>query len=193
MTEQLFQGYYNRGLELARAACLKEAVSSLMKAISYDQDNIAAWNLAGLCYYRMGKYKTAGYCWAHSVNRNREGNKAAAYLAELNQALKETSFSFNRLYKLCAEKNYRHAAAVLSKEIMPHFDSSEDLLTMLGVLKLLEGKPGMAVECWEKALAVNKRSAVALRYLDAVKQQPDYRFGWIKKRVFKFTQGWGNA
>lgn len=193
MIEQLSREYYNRGLELARAACLKEAVASLMKAISYDKDNIAAWNLAGLCYYRMGKYKTAGYCWTHSVNCNREGNKAIAYLAALNSVLEETGFFFGRLSKLCAEREYGHAAEVLSKAIMPRFDSAEDLLTMLGVLRLLEGKPGRAVECWEKALTVNKRSPAALRYLDAVRHKPAYRFWWIKERLFKFTKGWGNA
>ncbi len=192
MTEQLSQVYYNQGLELARAACLQEAVSSLIKAISYDTDNISAWNLAGLCYYRIGKFKTAGYCWAHSANRSREGNKATAYLADLKVALKETGPSFKRLYKLCADRKYRKAAAVLSKEVIPRFDSSEDLLTMFGVLRLLEGKPGLAVECWEKALTVNKRSPAALRYLDAVKQKPGYRVGWIKARLFNITQGWGS-
>jgi len=192
MTEQLSQVYYNRGLELARTACLKEAAASLMKAISYDTDNISAWNLAGLCYYRMGKYKTAGYCWAHSANRCREANKAATYLADLKMALKETGPSFNRLSKLCADKKYRHAAKVLSKEIIPRFDSSEDLLTMLGVLRLLEGKPGLAVECWEKALTVNKESPAALRYLDEIKHRTGYRFGRIKDRLFSFTKGWRN-
>ncbi len=193
MTDQLSQIYYNRGLKLSRAACLHEAATSLIKAISCDPNNISAWNLAGLCYYRMGKFKTAGYCWAHSVNRSRENNKALAYLTDLKMALQETGPAFDRLYKLCADKKYGHAAAVLKKEITPCFDAAEDLLTMLGVLRILEGKPGLAVECWEKAVAVNKRSPAALRYLKAVKQKPGYRFYRIKARLINFMRGWGST
>ncbi len=192
MTDKLSQIYYNRGLQLSRAAFLHEAAASLIRAISYDPNNISAWNLDGLCYYRMGKFKTAGYCWAHSVNRSREGNRALAYLVDLKMALQETGPAFNRLNKLCADKKYGHAAAVLKKEIIPFFDAAEDLLTMLGILKLLEGKPGPAVECFKKAVAVNKRSPAAWRYLAVAKQKPGYRFFRIKARLINFIKGWGS-
>lgn len=187
MFEQLSRMYYNRGLELARAARLKEAVLSLIMAISYDRSNNYAWNLAGLCYYRMGKYTTAGYCWTTSINYGQEANKAADYLADLKTTLKETEPSFTQLNKLCAGKKYRHAAEVLSKEIIPRFDRSDHLLTLLGILRVLEGKPGLAVECWEEALTVNKMSPDALRYLLAVKHKPGSRFEWIKNTLYKLT------
>ncbi|MFO7953105.1 MAG: tetratricopeptide repeat protein [Bacillota bacterium] len=188
MTEHLSRIYYNRGLELAREDYPKEAVLNLRKAISYDPDNISAWNLTGLCYYRMGKFKTAGYCWAHSVNRNRETNKATDYLVDLKAAFKETGPSFNRLYKLCADRKYHQAAKILNNEIIPHFDASEDLLNMLGILRLLEGKPRMAMDCWEKALTVNKKSTAALCYLNEVKQRPGYRFGLLKDKLINFKK-----
>ncbi len=190
MTDQLSRIYYNKGLELSREACLHEAAASLIKAVSYDPNHIAAWNLTGLCYYRMGKFKTAGYCWAHSVNCTRENNKALGYLADLKLALQKTGPAFDRLYKLCAEKKYGQATAVLKKDIMPCFDAAEDLLTMLGILQLLEGKPGPAVECWEKALVINRNSPAAWRYLAAVKQKPGYRYLWIKSRLINFMRGW---
>ncbi|MDD4113491.1 MAG: hypothetical protein PHC56_10755, partial [Herbinix sp.] len=67
MTNNLSYHYYNIGLERARNNEITHAVDALSIAVALKDDNIPAWNLLGLCYYRLGKLPTAEYCWITSL------------------------------------------------------------------------------------------------------------------------------
>ncbi|MEW6623618.1 MAG: tetratricopeptide repeat protein [Bacillota bacterium] len=177
--------YYNKGLRLAREDQLGPAVQSLTKAVAYNSDNIEAWNLAGLCYYRLGKYKTAEYCWTQSVNKRHEENAAGFYLADLRSTLEETGPSFSQVACLCRQEKYGQAAGILSREICSRFDLSTGLLNFLGVLWALDGKTNKAVKCWTTVLSLDKSNADAMVYLDDMEKRLSYKLLKWKEKLFR--------
>ncbi|MCR4442861.1 MAG: hypothetical protein QHH10_11065 [Peptococcaceae bacterium] len=185
MFESLSRFYYNQGLRLARKDRVGAAVQNLAKAVSCDSENLEAWNLVGLCYYRLGKYKMAEYCWTRSVDIRREGNAAGDYLADLRNALEETEPHFSEIAFLCRNEKYRQAAGTLSKEICSRFDLSVGLLNCLGVLWALGGRTNAAVKCWTTVLSLDKSNTDARLYLAEMENRLSYKFLKWKERLFK--------
>ncbi len=185
MFKNLSLFYYNKGLRLAREDEIEPAVENLAKAVCYSSDNIEAWNLAGLCYYRLGQYKTAEHCWMRSVKQRREGNAAGDYLADLRNTLEETYPYFTQVASLCRDEKYGRAAGILSKEICGRFDVSTGLLNFLGILRVLDGKTRAAVKCWTTVLSIDKANADAARYLEDMEKRLSYKLLKWKERLFK--------
>ncbi|NLX90400.1 MAG: tetratricopeptide repeat protein [Firmicutes bacterium] len=192
MFENLSLFYYNKGLQQARESRISTAAKTLVKAVSYDRGNIQAWNLAGLCYYRLGEYKSAAYCWTQSLRQVPENNGATTYLADLQNALEETDPYFSRVLSLCRQQHYRQAAGILSKEICSRFALSAALWNYLGVIHLLSGRTNAAVKCWQTVLSIDKSNVAATRYLEAVEHRLSCKLlKWKEKlwmRIAKATQ-----
>lgn len=185
MFESLSRFFYNSGLRLAGENQISEAVQNLVKAVSYNSDNTEAWNLAGLCYYRLGKYKTAEYCWKQSVNKRREGNAANDFLEDLRISQAETAPYFSQVASLCQQRKYGYAAGIVSKEICTRFDLSVGLLNFLGVLRMLDGKTKEAVKCWTTVLNMDKSNADADLYLTNMENRLSYRLLKLLDRLYK--------
>ncbi|MDD2402667.1 MAG: hypothetical protein PHI90_10210 [Clostridia bacterium] len=176
--------YFNRALRLARKAQISGATQNIIKAVCYDNDNLEAWNLAGLCYYRLGKYKTAEYCWGQSVDKCREGNVAVSWLADLKNTMEETFPYFSKVITFYQDKKYGQAAGSLSKEICSRFDLSTDLLNYLGVLWMLDGKKNAAFNCWTTVLSIDQSNDHARLYLEGMKNSLSYKLYVWKERLF---------
>ncbi len=185
MLKNLSDFYYNKGLQLAKDKSLGSAVQNLGKAVSYNGGNIEAWNLVGLCYYRLGMYKKAEYCWMFSVNKGSEGNRASDYLIDLRNCLEETAPYFSQVDTLWRQKKYQQAARVLSEEICSRFDASAGLLNLLGILLLLDGRVTGAVDCWTKVLSLDRSNIDAARYLKEVESGLRYRLLAWKEGLFR--------
>ncbi len=189
MIESLSRYYYNRGLEEARARQIGAAAQNLAKAVSYDSGNIHAWNLAGLCYYRLGKYKTAEYCWTQSLQHHHEGNAAANYKQDVSKNLEEARPYFSQLSTLCEEGKYRQAATVLDQEICSRLGPGADLLNYLGVLLVLDKKINAAVKCWRTVLSMDRNNGAAGPYLAAMENRLSYRLLAWKERLWQRISG----
>lgn len=185
MFENLSRYYYNKGLKEARERQISLAVRSLASAVSFDSKNCQAWNLAGLCHYRLGSYKTARWCWQKSMELQPAANGAAAYLDVLEQNLQLAETSLNKVASLAAQKKYREAARILQEEICSRFDFAAALYNYLGVLQVLGGKPGEAAQCWESVLKIDSGNAAAERYLAALERSFGYRWKQFKKWIFQ--------
>lgn len=185
MFENLSRYYYNKGLQEARQRQISLAVRSLAGAVSFDSKNWQAWNLAGLCHYRLGSYKTARWCWQKSMEMQPAANGAAAYLNILEQNLQATESFFKQVAALAAQKKYREAARVLREEICSRFGAAAALYNYLGLLEVLGGKPGAAARCWENVLKVDSGNAAAERYLVALQRSFSYRWQQFKERIFQ--------
>ena len=184
MFENLSLYYYNKGLQQARESRISTAAKTLVKAVSYDRGNIQAWNLAGLCYYRLGEYKSAAYCWTQSLQQLPENNRAAAFLADLQNALEETDPYFSHVASLCRQQKYRQAAGILSKEICSRFALSAALWNYLGVIHLLSGRTTAAVKCWQTVLSIDKSNVAAARYLEAVEHRLSCKLLMWKEKLW---------
>lgn len=175
MFESLSRFYYNKGLQQADGDDISAALKSLAKAVGYNSNNIEAWNLAGLCFYRLGKYKMAEYCWRQSLSKSGEDNMAGAFLEDLESTLEETGRYFSEVANLCRERKYKKAADILAEEICSRFDLSVDLLNLLGVLRLLEGKISRAEKCWQTVLSIDKANRDAQLYLKNIEGLLSYK------------------
>lgn len=185
MFENLSRYYYNQGLQEARQRQIGMAVRSLASAVSFDSKNAQAWNLAGLCHYRLGSFKTARWCWQKSMEIQPAANGAAAYLDDLEQNLQAAAPAFNKVASLATQKKYRQAARILREEICSRFGSAAALYNYLGVLEVLGGKPGEAARCWESVLKIDSGNAAAERYLAALGTRLSYRWQQLKERIFQ--------
>ena len=185
MFKSLSHFYFNKALQQARDEQISTAVQHLAKAVSYDRQNIEAWNLAGLCYYRLGKYKTAEFCWTRSINERPAENGANAYLADLTGSFEEAAPYFPQVAFLCEHKRYGEAAGIMSKNICSRFDAATALLNYLGVLYVLDGKISRAVKCWRSVLAMDRTNTTALRYLEGIENRPSYRLHQWKERLWQ--------
>lgn len=188
MIKSLSEHCYNRGLMQARKKCLHRATRYLAGAVGYNRHNIKAWNLAGLCYYRRGSYKTALYCWEQSLRAEKTEpgiNEAERYLSELKSAVDDTKQHFEALDSCRRDKQYARAVTILRDRIIPRFDQSAELLNMLGLYIALSGKTVAAEDCFKQALFINREDRRAATYLRALKERPGYIF-----RVF-MEKTWG--
>lgn len=175
MLNSLAQFYFNQSLELANKGELSSALDCISRAVSYDSSNIEAWNMAGLCAYRLGKYKMAEYFWEQSLRNTNDQNRAAVYLADLKKSLEATSQHFSKVTVFCQQGQYKKAAELVDKAICPRFGCSAELLNLLGVLQMLGGKTSQAVTSWERALTVDQANRKAQRYLKEVRGSFSYK------------------
>jgi len=185
MIENLSRWYYNQGLRRTRAGEISAAVRDLAKAVSYDGTNLAAWNLAGLCYYRLGSFRTAEFCWARSVSLCAEGNPATGYLSDLRNALAESAPHFSTVAALCERGEHVRAAAVVEAELRTRLGESAMLLNYLGLLYALGRKTGAAFRCWIDALSIDKDNPDAARYLATIERSLICRLLKLKDRLLK--------
>jgi tetratricopeptide (TPR) repeat protein len=185
MIKNLSAAYFNTALQLARDNQPGRAVTTLLKAVNYDSENTEAWNLTGLCHYRLGNYKSARYCWQQSLQHAPAENPAAFYLNDLNGALSETAPWFEEVTSLCRQKKYGPAATIFRTKICSRFPPSVHLLNYLGVLKMLEGKTKEAGKCWSDALSLDKENADAVRYLNELENRLSYRLSRLTEKIFR--------
>lgn len=183
MLETLSRRYYNLGLRLAREGEISAAARVLARAVSYDGANQEAWNLAGLCYYRLGSFQTALLCWTRSLSPSAEGNPAAACLSDLRRALAESAPHFAAVTALCENGKHARAAALVEAEIRPRLGETAALLNFLGVLYALGGKPSAAARCWKDTLSLDRGNPSATAYLSAVQHHPACRLLELKERL----------
>lgn len=182
MFERLSRCYYNRGLELAHEDHISEALENLSRAIGCDTDFVEAWNLAGLCCCRLGKYRTAQYCWQRSLEKKKD-NEAVGYLADINDTLSKFAPLFTKLAFLCEQNLIQEAEAYLETEIINRMDISADPLNLLGLLQLLGGKTETAVKTWNSVLAIDKSNPDALKYLANAGKPYRSRFGRLFRKL----------
>jgi len=189
MGNKLSAFYYNRGLSLAREDRLSEAVHNLTKAAGYDTGNVNAWNLAGLCYYRLGKFATARYCWTQSLQARSEDNAAAGYLADLNNALVETAPFFSEAASLCGSGQYGQAAGLVKQELCGRLGTAAALLNYLGILYKLAGQTGPALRSWLTVLELDKANSDALGYLEETGRSPSGKLlQWLERQKVKWLR-----
>ncbi|OGO77587.1 MAG: hypothetical protein A2Y23_11530 [Clostridiales bacterium GWB2_37_7] len=167
MTDSLALRYYNNGLQDAMDKNIKSAVENLSKAVTYDNNSIAAWNLLGLCFYRLGRFKMAEYSWIQSLNKQSERNPAQAYLKELRNDFEGVAPFFVLVSELCSKKKYKKAVDVFEREIVVRLDSSVEVLNYFGVLKILAGERKRAIKVWERALSIDHSNEKAKLYISA--------------------------
>ena len=169
-------GYYNRGLEMARERDLSGAAEYLKRALQFNKYHTNARNLLGLIFYEMGETSDALIQWVISINLQPEDNLADHYLDEVQRKPGQLEIASQTI------KKYNQA--------LVHAKSGSDDLAVLQLKRIVEEKPNfvkahllLAVLYMEhedftkagkslyKVLQIDRNNQKAVRYMESVKSR----------------------
>lgn len=169
-------GYYNRGLELAKARDLSGAAECLKRALQFNKYHTDARNLLGLIFYEMGETSDALVQWVISIHLQPDKNRADHYLDEVQRK----------------PGQLEHASQLIKKynQALIHAQNGSDDLAVLQLKRIVEEKPKyvkahlllavlyMQHEDFTKAgkslykvLQIDKNNKRAVRYMEYVKSR----------------------
>ena len=169
-------GYYNRGLELAKARDLSGAAECLKRALQFNKYHTDARNLLGLIFYEMGETSDALVQWVISIHLQPEKNRADHYLDEVQRK----------------PGQLEHASQLIKKynQALVHAQNGSDDLAVLQLKRIVEEKPKYvkahlllavlyiqhedftkAGKSLYKVLQIDKNNKRAVRYMEYVKSK----------------------
>lgn len=169
-------GYYNRGLELARGRDLSGAADYLKRALHFNKYHTDARNLLGLIFYEMGETSDALVQWVISINLQPEDNRADYYLDQVQRK----------------PGRLEHESQIIKKynQALFHAQNDSDDLAVLQLKRIVEERPNyvkahllLAVLYMEhedftkagkslyKVLQIDKNNYKAVRYMEYVKSR----------------------
>jgi len=166
MIDRLSSFYYNNGLSYACSHNVTLAVEWLKKSVCYNRRNTTAWNLLGLCFFRLGNFGMAEYCWIESV-KNGDPVEAPRYLDNI-KGVGSTGYSaLKKALALSSTGRCKKALKILDEEVPDGLKKSAALLNYTGILKYVAGRKKEAVSIWQEAAAMdvsNPQSNLYLRF-----------------------------
>lgn len=165
MNHKLPERYFARALDQAEKSDVSAALRTVSSALGMLPEDERSWKLAGLCYYQLGNYAMAGYCFDRLTDEREEWQAAALLKQE----------EMNPVIALVEQGNYKKAAASLAAA-----DKTIGEWNYLGCLYAVLGRREQAAECFTKVLAMDRSNAGAIKYLIGLDQ--------MKKR--KWWQLW---
>jgi Tfp pilus assembly protein PilF len=182
MFEQLSRLYFNTGLDLLHSGKINDALIVLKNAVSLDDTNVSAWNLLGLCYYKLCRFKMAEYCWMESLKVNTHGNKANEYIEMLNPINTEAEKVTATVNELVSKKRFKEADQVFEKSmIFQNFYECSAVKNYAGILKKLAGDDKKALALWKGTLEHETNNSKAVRYIIGGTEQKNFFTKLINK------------
>lgn len=172
--------YYNKGLKLAKQKYISDAVQELKKAVSIDGAGTEGWDLLGLCYYRLGEYKNAEYCWSESLKLKPEGIDASRYLEEVSTLLNALAPVLSDIEELAAKRKFKRASSRFEKEIIPFFGPAAALFNFGGLLRYAVGDRREAIGFWKKTLELDRSNPQAVYYILEEAAPPGFITRWFR-------------
>ncbi|MBM7583195.1 tetratricopeptide (TPR) repeat protein [Caldicoprobacter guelmensis] len=165
MFEDLSNKYYRLGLSLALENRISSAIEVLEKAVVFDQSNWKAWNVLGLCRYRLGDFDKARKAWQKSLIINPETNPAVRYLNDMeSDEFKSLQKQYHLALKLALSGKYSQAIRIINGN---KFLGSSFVypLNLLGLCLYGRGKFRRARSKWEMALSLDQDNPCSTRYV----------------------------
>jgi tetratricopeptide (TPR) repeat protein len=161
--------FYNKGLAAAKRNNMTDAVIFLSESLGFDKMNRRARNLLGLCYYNIGKINEALKMWIISAHYYPHDSDTARYLhiVEGNSAqlerMRESAENYNKALVYARQGNEDMAIIRLNKVIdnNPNF---VDALNLLALCYIRAKDKNSALQCAERAAAIDTGNTAALRY-----------------------------
>ncbi len=176
---------YNKALEHCNEDRITAAVAELRGSLEFDKKNIAARNLLGLCYFRLGRAADALIQWTISYKLKRTDNIAVDYIAELesdrsSSAMYEAIELYNEALSY-ANKGNTDMAILNLKKALEKNKRLVDAMNLLTLCYIERGREAEAFKISERVLKIDSSNAIALRYYQMLK--PEKRFLFKPKVV----------
>ena len=169
-------GYYNRGLEMARERDLSGAAEYLKRSLQFNKYHTNARNLLGLIFYEMGETSDALIQWVISINLQPEDNLADHYLDEVQRKPGQLEIASQTIKKynqaLVHAKSGSDDLAVLQlKRIVEEKPNFVKAHLLLAVLYMEHGDFTKAGKSLYKVLQIDRNNQKAVRYMEYVKSR----------------------
>ncbi|MBA1336041.1 MAG: hypothetical protein HPY66_1862 [Firmicutes bacterium] len=165
MMDVLGEYFYIMGAGLSRERRISRAVEALEAAVALKGDHWKAWNLLGLCYYRLGEFSKARRAWNRSIRLQQWDNPALEYMYDMtNPAFIEILRRYNKALELAAGKKYRQAGDMLERTL-PGLPPLVSYVNLLGLCRYGQGKTKTALKLWSHAAELDRENPDAVRYI----------------------------
>jgi len=151
MSNELSDYYFLTALKAANNAELTKAIRHAAVSMGINRENDECRKLAGLCYYKLGNYIMAEYCF----------NNSSYYLDKIKDLLSEKKKLLDDIGQLVNNRQYKKAIRVLEEEK----DKSVNEYNYLGCLYAAVCKHKKAAACFMEALKEDSTNEEALYYL----------------------------
>lgn len=155
MNSSLADIYFARALWHAGNADLSAAICLAAAALGMAPQKENAWKLAGLCYYQLGNYNMADYCFQQLTDER------ARLLAETHVKQEE----MRSVIALVKQGYYKKAAADLAAA-----DKTIGQWNYLGCLYAVLQQKEKAAECFVAVLKKDHSNTCALKCLSGLEQ-----------------------
>lgn len=160
MFDELSDYYFLKALDLAKNADLSGAVWHASASMGINKEREDCRRLAGLCYYKLGNYTMAEYCF----------NNSEYYIENIKELISRKKELMSSIKELADKKHYKRAA----KELEKVADKSINEYNYLGCLYAILHKKEKAIECFLEAYKEDKYNKDTLHYMGHIQ--------FIKKR-----------
>ena len=173
---QIYNSYYNLGLQQAGVRNLSGAVESLRNSLKFNKYNIAARNLLGLVYHEMGETVAALSEWVISQSYQPTDNLANGYLDEIQKnrgqldTINQTIKKYNQALHYC-QQDSRDLAIIQLKKVLSMNPKLIKGHQLLALLYLQDGKLELAKKSLRNAGRIDANNTTTLRYLKEVNTQ----------------------
>jgi Flp pilus assembly protein TadD len=194
MQRQLAQYYYQTAVEKAIANQLTDATKLLDQSVVLNRELWQAWNVLGLCCYRLGDFSRAKEAWKQSCQLKPQQNPAEEYRATFQSPVFiQIQDRYSSALVSAQDGKYSAARKTLSGEDFPagefvHFSN------LLGLCHWADGKIHLAFETWRNALQLDITNPLTLYYLREAtvpqKQRVPFAKFWQGLKMF-FSERWG--
>lgn len=176
---QLHNLYYNQGLQKIRQLKLEIGKDKLKKAITFDDSNEETWNLLGLVYYRLGRYKQAICCWDKSIEVDPDNSWATDYRKEAEKEYEILTPYLEKLNGFVKEKDYRKGKKLIEK--MPiRIVYKVDFLNYFGIIMGLCNEWESARVYWTQSLQLSKDGMASTYLANSLTQNKKEKFYLLK-------------
>ncbi len=172
---------YNKGLTLAKAGDISNAIVELEKAVKYNSTNITALNLLGLCYDKLGRIADASKYWIRSCLIE-DDNVATEYVKVVEEKisrrerLNESIKMYNQGLVYARQKSY-DIAIIQLKNCIERNENFVEALNLLAFMYIMQGDVDKAIPLLKRVLKIDINNKKAIRYLESV----NYRYSAVKK------------
>lgn len=128
-----------------------------------DSENEEGRKLAGLCYYKLGNYVMAEYCF----------NNSSYYNENIKEMLSKKKEQMNNIKELAGKQQYKNAVKQLENDA----DKNVNEYNYLGCLYAVLHKKDKALMCFLEALKEDKSNKDAMNYIKNI-QSIKKRWWW---------------
>jgi tetratricopeptide (TPR) repeat protein len=165
MMDVLGEYFYIMGAGLSREGRISRAVEVLEAAIAFKKNHWKAWNLLGLCCYRLGEFSRARYAWSRSIQLQPHQNPALEYMYDLEDpAFSRIIQCYNKALELAAGGKYRQAGDMLERAL-PGLPPIVSYVNLLGLCRYGQGRIKTALKFWAHAIELDYENPDAVRYI----------------------------